>query len=121
MLQLASCYAPAPIPASLLNARSLTETCLLTDFGDTSPTAEDRAEEALHGLQITGILEPADGGNALHTVIIEAGRASIGGSGLASTRIRHAAIELPSTAARLSCRTSIRSPGRSTCCSARTC
>ena len=94
VLQLASCYAAAPIPASLLNARSLTETGLLTDFGDTSPTAEDRAEEALRGLQITGILEPADGGIALHTVIIEAGRASMGGSGLASARIRHAAIEI---------------------------
>ena len=94
VLQLASCYAPAPIPASLLNARSLTETGLLTDFGDTSPTAENRAEEALRELQITGILEPADGGIALHTAIIEAGRASMGGSGPASARIRHAAIEL---------------------------
>jgi tetratricopeptide (TPR) repeat protein len=94
VLQLASCYAAAPIPASLLNARSLAKTCLLTDFGGTSPTAEDRAEEALRGLQITGILEPADGGTALHTVIIEAGRASMGSSGLGSVRIWHAAIEL---------------------------
>jgi hypothetical protein len=94
VLQLASCYAPAPIPASLLNARSLTETGLLADFGDPSPTAEDRAEEALRELQITGILEPADDGIALHTVIIEAGRASMDGSVQASTRIRHAAIEL---------------------------
>src|SRR4029077_12403999 len=94
VLQLPSCYAPAPIPASLLNARSLTETGLLTDFGGTSPTAEHWAEEALRELQITGILEPADGGIALHTVIIEAGRASMAGSGLASARIRHAAIEL---------------------------
>lgn len=94
VLQLASCYAPGPIPASLLNARSLTETGLLTDFGDTSPTAEVRAVEALRELQVAGILEPADGGIALHTVIIEAGRASMGGSGLASARIRHAAIEL---------------------------
>ena len=94
VLQLASCYAAAPIPASLLNARSLTETGLLTGFGDTSPAAEDQAEEALRELQMTGILEPADGGIALHTVIIEAGRASMGGPGLASTRIRHAAIEI---------------------------
>jgi tetratricopeptide (TPR) repeat protein len=94
VLQLASCYAPAPIPASLLNARSLTETGLLTGFGATSPGAEDRAEEALRELQITGILEPADGGIALHTVIMEAGRASMGAPGLASARIRHAAIEL---------------------------
>jgi hypothetical protein len=94
VLQLASCYAPAPIPASLLNARSLTGTGLLTDVGDASPAAEDRAEEALRELQATGILEPADGGIALHTVIIEAGRASMDGSGLASARIRHAAIEL---------------------------
>jgi tetratricopeptide (TPR) repeat protein len=94
VLQLASCYAAAPIPASLLNARSLTETGLLTDFGGTSPTTADRAEEALRGLQVTGILEPADSGVALHTVIIEAGRASMGGSGLASARIRHAAIEI---------------------------
>jgi len=94
VLQLASCYAPAPIPASLLNARSLTETGLLTDFAGTSPTAEHWAEEALRELRITGILEPADGGIALHTVIIEAGRASMAGSGLASARIRHAAIEL---------------------------
>jgi hypothetical protein len=94
VLQLACCYAPAPIPASLLNARSLTETGLLTDFGDTPPTAENRVEEALRELQITGILEPADGGIALHTAIIEAGRASMDGSGPASARIRHAAIEL---------------------------
>jgi tetratricopeptide (TPR) repeat protein len=94
VLQLVSCYAPAPIPASLLNARSLAETGLLTDFGDPSPAAEGRAEEALRELQITGILEPADGGIALHTVIIEAGRASMDGSVLASARIRHAAIEL---------------------------
>jgi hypothetical protein len=94
VLQLASCYAPAPIPASLLNARSLTEAGLLTDSGDTSPAAEGQAEEALRELQLTGILEPADGGIALHTVIIEAGRASMDGSDLASARIRHAAIEL---------------------------
>lgn len=94
VLQLASCYAPAPIPAILLNAHSLTETSLLTGFGGTSATAEDRAEKALRELQITGILEPADGGVALHTVIIEAGRTSMGGRDLASTRIRHAAIEL---------------------------
>jgi hypothetical protein len=94
VLQLASCYAPAPIPASLLNARTLTETGLLTDIRDTSPAAQDRAEKALRGLQITGILEPADDGIALHTVIIEAGQASMRGPGLASARIRHAAIEL---------------------------
>jgi hypothetical protein len=94
VLQLASCYAPAPIPASLLNARSLTETGLLTGFGDTSPAADDRAEEALRELQVTGILEPADGGIALHTVIIDAGRASMSGLTVASAQIRHAAIEL---------------------------
>ena len=94
MLQLASCYAPAPIPASLLNARSLTKTGLLTDFGDASPTAEDQAAEALRELQVTGILEPADDGIAVHAAIIEAGRASMGGPGPASDRIRHAAIEL---------------------------
>jgi tetratricopeptide (TPR) repeat protein len=94
VLQLASCYAAAPIPASLLNSRSLAETGLLTDFGGTSPTAEDRAGEALRELQITGILEPADGGIGLHSAIIEAGRASMGGSGPASARIRQAAIEL---------------------------
>ena len=94
VLQVASCYAPAPIPVGLLNARSLTETGLLADSGDPSPIAEGRAQEALRELQITGILEPADGGVALHAVIIEAGRASMGGPGLASARIRHAAIEL---------------------------
>ena len=94
VLQLASCYAAAPIPASLLDSRSLTGTGLLTDFGGTSPTAEDRAGKALRELQITGILEPSDGGIGLHTAIIEAGRASMGGSDPASARIRQAAIEL---------------------------
>ena len=99
VLQLASCYAAAPIPASLLNSRSLTATGLLTDFGGTPATAEDRAGEdrageALRELQITGILEPSDGGIGLHTAIIEAGRASMGGSDPASAQIRHAAIEL---------------------------
>jgi tetratricopeptide (TPR) repeat protein len=92
VLQLASCFGSAPIPASLLNTRSLTGTSLLTDFGDTSPTA--RAGEALRKLQSTGILEPSEGGVALHTAIIEAGRASMGVSGPVSARIRHAAIEL---------------------------
>lgn len=94
VLQLASCYAPAPIPASLLNARSLAETDLLTDFGDDPSTAEDRAEQALRQLEITGIFEPADSGIALHAAISEAGRASLDGPGPAPARIRHAAIEL---------------------------
>ena len=93
MLQLASCYAPTTIPASLLNAGSL-RTGLLTDFGDTSPTAEDGAEEALRELADTGIFEPTEGGIALHTAITEAGRASLDGSDPSSARIRHAAIEL---------------------------
>jgi tetratricopeptide (TPR) repeat protein len=94
VLQLASCYAPGPIPLSLLNARSLIETGLLTDFGDTSSRAEERVTEALRELEATGILEPADGGIALHTAIGEAGRASLGGPAPASVRIRHAAIKL---------------------------
>ena len=94
VLQLASCYAAEPIPASLLNSRSIAETGLLTDFGGISPAAEDRAGEALRELQITGILDPSHGGIGLHTAIIEAGRASMGGSDPASARIRQAAIEL---------------------------
>jgi tetratricopeptide (TPR) repeat protein len=94
VLQLASCYAPAPIPSILLNARSLTGTGLLAGFGDTSPTTEDQAEQALRELQVAGIFEPTDRGIALHTAIVEAGRASMGGSDAASARIRHAAIEL---------------------------
>jgi tetratricopeptide (TPR) repeat protein len=104
VLQLASCYAPTPIPVSLLNARSLTETGLLSGFGGTSSAAkdraaedrpaEDRAAEALRELEAIGILQPAAGGITVHTAIGEAGRASLGGSDPASAGIRHAAIEL---------------------------
>lgn len=92
VLQLASCYAPAAIPASLLNADSLTS--LLTGLADTRPTAGDRGGEALRELEDTGILERSGGGVALHTAITEAGRASLDGPDPLSARIRHAAIEL---------------------------
>ena len=94
VLQLASCYAPATIPASLLNARALTVTGLLADPGGNSPAAHGKAEEALRELADTGILKTAQGGVALHTAITEAGRASLDGLDPLSARIRHAAIEL---------------------------
>jgi tetratricopeptide (TPR) repeat protein len=90
VLELASCYAPTTIPAGLLGAGS----ALLTSPDDTSPTAPGRAEEALRKLADVGILEPTEGGFALHAAIIEAGRASLDGSDPSSARIRHAAIEL---------------------------
>jgi hypothetical protein len=92
VLQLASCYASAPIPASLLNPASLTG--LLTVPGGTSPAAQDSAAEALHELEDIGIFEPTEGGIALHTAITEAGRASLEGPDPSSARIRHAAIRL---------------------------
>ena len=97
VLQLASCYASATIPASLLDAGSLAG--LLTAPGDTYPAAQGRAEEALRKLADVGILEPAEGGIALHTTITEAGRASLDGPDPSSARIRHAAIELLATSA----------------------
>jgi len=90
VLQLASCYASATIPAGLLGAGS----ALLTSPDDTSPAARGRAEEALRRLEDVGILEPAEGGFALHTAIIEAGRASLDGPDLSSARIRNTAVEL---------------------------
>ena len=90
VLQLASCYASATIPAGLLGAGS----ALLTSPDDTSPAARGRAEEALRTLEDVGILEPAEGGFALHTAIIEAGRASLDGPDPSSARIRNAAVEL---------------------------
>lgn len=92
VLQLASCYAPTTIPASLVSPDSLTD--LLTDLDDASPAARGRAEEALRELEDIGILEPAEGGIALHTAIVEAGQASLDSTYLSSARIRHAAIEL---------------------------
>ena len=91
VLQLASCYASATIPAGLLGAGSCR---LLTSPDDTSPAARGRAEEALRTLEDVGILEPAEGGFALHTAIIEAGRASLAGPDPSSARIRNAAVEL---------------------------
>ena len=48
----------------------------------------------LRKLEDVGILEPTEGGIALHTAITEAGRASLDGRDPSSARIRHAAIEL---------------------------
>jgi tetratricopeptide (TPR) repeat protein len=90
VLQLASCYASTTIPAGLLGAGS----ALLTSPDDTSPAARGSAEEALRTLEDVGILEPAEGGFALHTAIIEAGRASLDGPDLSSARIRNVAVEL---------------------------
>ena len=68
---------------------------LLTAPGDTSPAARKTGGGgAAQAGDYVGILEPAEGGIALHTAIIEACRASIDGSGPSSARIRHAAIEL---------------------------
>jgi tetratricopeptide (TPR) repeat protein len=92
VLQLASCYAPATIPASLLNADSLAG--VLADPGDAPPAARDRAGQALRELEGIGILEPAQGGVVLHTAITEAARASLDGPGPLPARIRHAAIRL---------------------------
>lgn len=94
VLQLASCYAPTTIPASLLNARALTGAGLPGDLSDTWPAAHGWAQAALRELEHGGIFEPAEGGITLHTAIIEAGRASLGGPDPSSARIRHAAIEL---------------------------
>jgi hypothetical protein len=92
VLQLASCYASAPIPASLLNPSSLTG--LLTGPGGSPPAARSRAAEALRELEDIGILEPTEGGIALHTAITEVGRASLDSPDPSSARIRHAAIKL---------------------------
>lgn len=94
VLQLASCYAPATIPVSLLNVGSLTGTGLITDSVTGSPAAHDRTRQALRELEDAGILEPAEGGMTLHTAITEAGRASLDGPDRASAVVRHAAIEL---------------------------
>ncbi len=97
VLQLASCYASATIPGSLLNADSVTG--LLTALDDTSATVQRGADQALRKLEDVGIFEPAEGGIALHAAITEAGRASLDHSGPSSVRIRHAAIELLAAAA----------------------
>ena len=95
MLELASCYAPTTIPASLLNAESVTG--VLASLGGSSSVGPAGADEALRMLKDIGIFEPAQGGIALHTAITEAGRTSLGGSDPSSSRIRHAAIELLAT------------------------
>ena len=92
VLQLASCYGPTTIPASLVSADSLTG--LLTAPYDIPPTARGRVDEALRELADIGILEYTEGGIALHTAITEAGRASLDDSDPSSVRIRHAAIDL---------------------------
>jgi len=92
VLQLASCYAATTIPASLLNADSLTG--VLATLGDTFPGGPGGADEALHMLKDIGIFEPTEDGIALHSAIVEAGRASLDGPDPSSARIRHAAIEL---------------------------
>jgi len=92
VLELASCYASTTIPASLLNADSVTG--VLTTLGDSSPVGPGDADEALRMLKDIGIFEPAGAGIALHTVITEAGRASLDSPDPSSGRIRHAAIEL---------------------------
>lgn len=94
VLQLASCYGPAPIPASMLNARALTESGLFSDPGVVAPAARNGAEKALQELVAAGILQSADNGVAVHTAIIEAERASLNEPTSASTRIRHAAIKI---------------------------
>lgn len=94
VLRLASCYAPAPIPPSMLNARALTETGLFSDPGSVAPATGNGAEKALRELMTAGILQSADNGIVLHTAIIEAERASLDQPTSASTGIWHAAIKL---------------------------
>lgn len=94
VLQVASCYAPAPIPASLLNARALAETNLFPGPGSPAPVAGNGAEEALRELVASGIFQPADNGILLHTAIIEAERDSLDEPASASAGIRHAAIKI---------------------------
>ena len=92
VLELASCYASTTIPASLLNADSVTG--VLASLGDSSPADPGDAAKALRMLKDTGIFKPTEDGIALHTAITEAGRASLDGLNPSSARIRHAAIEL---------------------------
>ena len=100
VLQLASCYASTTIPASLLNADTVTG--VLGSLGDSSPAGPDDAGEALRMLEDTGIFGTTGDGIALHTAITEAGRASLDGPDPSSARVRHAAIELlAASAARL--------------------
>ena len=125
VLQLASCYAAAPIPASLLNSRSLTETGLLTDFGGTSPTAEDRAGKTGRGKHYVSCRSPASSSlPTVASVCIPPSSRPGGPAWAARIRLRPRSGRPRSsfsTTARPSCPTRIRSPGPSTCCSARTC
>ena len=103
VLELASCYASTTLPASLLNADSVTD--VLATLGDSAPAGPGDADKALRMLKDIGIFEPTDDGIALHTAITEAGRASLDGPDDpegSSARIRHGAIELlAASAARL--------------------
>jgi hypothetical protein len=92
VLELASCYASTMIPATLLNADSVTD--VLATLDDSSPAGRGDADAALRMLKDTGIFELTEDGIALHTAITEAGRASLDGPDGSSARIRHAAIEL---------------------------
>lgn len=92
ILQLASCYGFAPIPASLLNPGSLGG--LLTGFGDTSLTASRLAKAALRELERINLLERTQDGLALHAEVARAGRASLADQDASSVRVRHVAIEL---------------------------
>jgi tetratricopeptide (TPR) repeat protein len=89
VLQLASCYAPKPIPAGLLGG----------DFLAGLPAADDdapqlrRLDEALRGLREVGLIEDSpEGGIALHAVVAAASRASLDRPGPGSRWIRRTAI-----------------------------
>jgi hypothetical protein len=101
VLQLASFYASTAIPASLLNADSLSS--LFGAVDDTSPTAHDTANEVLLELERIGLVERSEGEVVLHAAVTEASRADLDGPDPAAARIRHTAVELlAASAARLS-------------------
>jgi tetratricopeptide (TPR) repeat protein len=91
VLQLASCYAPAPIPASLLGG----------DFLAGLPAADDdapqirRPDEALRGLREVGLIEDSpEGSIELHAVVAAASRASLDRPESGSRWIRRTAVAL---------------------------
>ena len=118
VLQLASCYGPTTIPASLVSADSLTG--LLTAPYDIPPTARGRVDEALRELADIGILEYT----RVASLCIPPSQKLAGPAW--TTRIRLPCgsgmpRSISSPPARPSCPSITRRPGRNTCCSARTC
>jgi tetratricopeptide (TPR) repeat protein len=90
VLQVASCYASAAIPKSLLDAD------ILAGLSTIEGAPEIRhMDEALRGLREVGLIRDHSGGGFdLHPVITAAGLASLGGSETGSDLIRHTAVAL---------------------------